>query len=334
MNSEATMRSTRILTITGAIAAGASAFAYAAYRKDLRAAKERLKIDRQVIQSPQGPIEFAESGNGPAVLVVHGAGGGFDQGLDLGRGFLGNDYRLIAPSRFGYLGTPVPADASAEAQADAHARVLDALNIDRVPVIGVSAGGPSAMQFCLRHRDRCTALILVVPLAYAPSESTREAPSPLLAAVLNAIVASDFIFWTMMKVARPTLIKTIAGTPIDVYRNAPAEGRRNVEAVLETILPVSRRAAGIANDTLIATTLTRYPLENIGVPALVISAEDCLYGTCPPSIYTAGQIPGAKLVTFPTGGHLLVGHEDEVRSQITTLLKEVFENRKEPAHAH
>ena len=103
----------RLLPVTGAIAAGATALAFAAYRKEMRAAGRRIAAHRQVIASAQGPIEFAESGNGRAVLLIHGAGGGFDQGLDLGEVFLGDGFRVIAPSRFGYLGTPLPADASA-----------------------------------------------------------------------------------------------------------------------------------------------------------------------------------------------------------------------------
>ena len=94
------MRS-RFLGVSGALAAGASALAYVAYRKDLAAAMERIETDRQFIESSHGPIEFAEAGDGPAVLVIHGAGGGFDQGLDLGAAFLGDGYRVIAPSRFG-----------------------------------------------------------------------------------------------------------------------------------------------------------------------------------------------------------------------------------------
>ena len=43
--------------------------------------------------------------------MVHGAGGGFDQGLELGD-FARAGFRVIAVSRFGYLGTPLPADAA------------------------------------------------------------------------------------------------------------------------------------------------------------------------------------------------------------------------------
>ena len=320
------MRSTasRLSAVTAGLAAGATWLAYAGYRRDIKAARNRIQSDRQILDSAEGPIEFAESGDGPAVFLIHGAGGGFDQGLDLGRAFLGEDYRVIAPSRFGYLGTPLPADASPEAQADAHLRLLDALQLDAVPVIGVSAGAPSAMQLCLRHPERCSALVLIVPLAYAP-ERPAAARSRFFETVLNAIAASDLLFWTATKVARATLVKTILGTPVAAYRNATKDERRSVDQMLATILPISRRIAGIWNEDVVASNLTRYPLEDMRMPTLVISAADDLYGTYRSGLYTAGQVPHGKFVGFTTGGHLLLGHEAEVRAEIASFLKERLE---------
>jgi 2-hydroxy-6-oxonona-2,4-dienedioate hydrolase len=301
-------------------AAGAGAVAYAAYRKDLEAARARLDAQRQVVDSPAGPIEFAESGDGPPVLVIHGAGGGFDQGLDLAAGFLGDGYRAIAPSRFGYLGSPIPEDASPEAQADVYAQLLDALHLETVPVIGVSAGAPSAMQFCLRHPERCSALVLVVPMAWAPDRDDTRRLSPLFVTALEKMASSDLLFWTATRVARPALVKTILGTPVSVYRNAPARERRNLRQTLRGILPISARAAGIRHDGEVASSLRRYDLERIGVPALVISAADDLYDTYESAFHTAEQIPGARFLGFPGGGHLLLGHEASVRTEIRTHL--------------
>src|SRR4029079_14342082 len=77
-----------------------------------------------------------------------------------------SSFKVIAVSRFGYLGTPLPNDASAKAQADAHLCLLNAVGIERVSVVGCSAGAPSAMQFAIRHPDRTAALFLLVPAAY------------------------------------------------------------------------------------------------------------------------------------------------------------------------
>ena len=310
---------TRHLTFTGAVAAGLASGTWFAYRRDINAARHRTEANRQLIDSRHGAIEFAESGNGAAALVVHGAGGGFDQGLLLGRVLLGDGCRIIAPSRFGYLGTPMAGDASPQAQSEAHLRLLDALRLDRVAVVGVSAGAPSAMQLAIRHADRCSALVLVVPLAYAPNGRTAI---PLRRPLVEAMVASDFAFWLATKFAHSALVHKLLGTPIEVYRKATRAERRAVDEVLTIMLPISKRIDGIRNDAVVASTLTRFALEEIRTPTLLIGAADCGYGTYEGCVYTARQIRDARLIAFATGGHLLTGHEDEVRVQIARFLSE------------
>ncbi|HET8797684.1 MAG TPA: alpha/beta hydrolase [Thermoanaerobaculia bacterium] len=326
-------RVSRVLAVTGAAAAGAAALAHSAYRKDLRAALRRIETGRAILELAQNPIEYGEAQSGPPVLVVHGAGGGFDQGLDVGRALLGDGYRIVAPSRFGYLGTPMPADASPEAQAEAHVRLLDALKIERAAAIGISAGAPSAMQFSLRHPERCSALVLVVPMAWAPRPAPVTPPSRLFAIVLEAIASSDFLYWAAMKAARPILLETILATPAHEYRSATMEDRREVDRILAGVLPMSRRAAGIHNDSVISSTLPRYPLEEIHAPTLVLSAANDLYGTYDSGLYTAEQIHRGKFIGFHTGGHLLVGHSAAVRTQITNFLAECLAAEPQPAMA-
>jgi len=91
--------------------------------------------------------------------MIHGTGGGFDQGLHFAQRLAVAGWQVIAPSRFGYLGKPFPADTSSEAQADAFADLLDAMRIERLPVLGGSASALSALQFALRHPRRCSALV-------------------------------------------------------------------------------------------------------------------------------------------------------------------------------
>ena len=109
-----------------------------------------------------------------------------------------------SPCRGSAIGTPLPADASAEAQADAHACLLDALGIERAAIVGGSAGAPSAMQFALRHPDRTAALVLLVPAAYVPREG--GAP-PLLAPrgtrfLFDTALRMDFLFWAAISSRR------------------------------------------------------------------------------------------------------------------------------------
>lgn len=109
----------------------------------------------ELIPTPFGDMEYAVAGEGPSLLMIHGTGGGFDQGLTFADAIIRRGRRIISPSRFGYLRSAFPADPSSENQADAFVRLLDHLKIDRLPVAGGSAGALSAPQFALRHPDRC-----------------------------------------------------------------------------------------------------------------------------------------------------------------------------------
>jgi pimeloyl-ACP methyl ester carboxylesterase len=268
-------------------------------------------------------IEYADTGTGSAVLAIHGAGGGFDQSLDLAKDFLDPGYRVIAPSRFGYLRTPLPADASPMAQADAHACLLDALKLQKVIVVGGSMGAPSAMQLCIRHPDRCSALVLLFPIAFAPPPTNElpSQPSALAQFLMNTTLRSDFAFWSASKLSRDTVMKTIGATPPGDFKNAAPDEQARVLAVLRNIEPISQREKGLKNDAAVAPSVPRYDLEHITAPTLVIAAEDDLFGTFKGGRYTAEHIPGARFTGYPTGGHLLVGHGSDVRRELSEFLR-------------
>ena len=91
-----------------------------------KAALERLLSQSELFETTLGMVEAAQIGQGSAVLISHGSGGGYDMGLWLAR-LVGGPYQYIAPSRFGYLRSPRPADQKPEAQADLYAALLDLL---------------------------------------------------------------------------------------------------------------------------------------------------------------------------------------------------------------
>jgi pimeloyl-ACP methyl ester carboxylesterase len=297
---------------------------YSRYRRDIRQAHERVSTGSEIATTACGPIEFAVSGNGASLLVVHGAGGGYDQGLDFAQPLAEQGFRTIAMSRFGYLRTPQPADASPSAQANAHASLLDALGIERAAIAAASAGAPSAMQFALLHPTRCSALVLLVPAAYAPrSDGASPLQTPAQTHFLfGTALKFDFLFWAAMRLARSTMIEAILATPLAVVENASSEEKRRLNEVLKHVLPIGPRRQGLINDAAVVSTLQRYELERIAVPTLVIGIADCLFGTYAPARYTAEHIPGARFIGYETGGHLWVGHHREIVHEIAAFLTE------------
>lgn len=292
------------------------------FERDLAIAAARAARGSVVLATRCGPIEVQQAGEGIPLLMIHGSGGGHDQGMAWARPLVQQGVRVIAMSRFGYLRTPRPGDASPEAQADAHVCLLDALGIARAAVMGVSAGGPSAMQTAIRHPERVSALVLVVPIAYKPGNVADSAPpvSDDKDALLLRLLGSDFLFWSTLHVARDPLIRHLLATPPEQMAAASEQERARVNDLADRILPVSRRAAGLRDDTRLGKHLGPYSLESIHVPTLVVSARDDGFGTYAAARYTASRIPGAKFVGFNKGGHLLVGHDEAVQAEIARLL--------------
>ena len=312
--------------VAGLILFGAgAAWTASRFSKDMQLARAHAAQGSVLLQTRCGPIEYQEAGAGLPLLAVHGSGGGHDQGMAFAGGLATQGIRVIAMSRFGYLRTPMPANASAGAQADAHVCLLDALGIAKAAVMGGSAGAPSALQMALRHPNRVSALVLLVPLTYKPpTQADSAAPMPpWIEHLMMRMIASDFLFWTALHVARDQVIKTVLATPPELLKTASASEQARINAMLHNILPVSGRAQGLISDTAVGKHLTPSPLHTVRVPTLIISARDDRYGTFASAQYTASRIAGAEFIGFDSGGHTWVGHNDEVMAAIVKLLAQI-----------
>jgi 2-hydroxy-6-oxonona-2,4-dienedioate hydrolase len=111
------------------------------------------------------------------------------------------------------------------------------------------------------------------------------------------------------------------GTDPAVLRAADSSEKARVQQILDHLLPVSLRLAGMNFDIKTAATYEPYPLEKISCPVLTISAEDDRFGTATRAKYIAAHVPGAKVILFPTGGHALVGHYGDALRDITSFLR-------------
>lgn len=288
-------------------------------RADLRAARHRLQGRSATIQTAAGRMEYAVVGNGPPLLMIHGTGGGFDQGLLFSEKVAASGVRVIAPSRFGYLDSSFPADHSSEAQADAFVPLLDHLKLAKVVVAGGSAGALSAVEFALRHPNRTSALILIVPAANVQGRDPNEM-SPAQEWVVRRLVTSDFLYWVARKTMPKRLIGFLLATDPALLNQVPRDEQQRAYRVLDQMLPISARWRGMLNDADLAGHPARIDFRRLRVPILVISAEDDRFGTAATSKAIAKQIPSAKLLLFPNGGHIPLGHDQDSARAITQFV--------------
>ncbi|WP_079255016.1 alpha/beta fold hydrolase [Halococcus hamelinensis] len=129
--------------------------------------RDGLNARSDIRQTSHGPIEVSTTGTGFPVIALHGTPGGHDQGALVGRPSTENGVQLIAPSRPGYLRTPLDSGRTFESQADLVVALLDELDLEKAIIVGISGGGPPALQVALRHPERAAGLIMVSAVSKA-----------------------------------------------------------------------------------------------------------------------------------------------------------------------
>lgn len=274
-------------------------------REDYR---ECLAEIPRTVASPLGPIEYAQRGDGERVLAVHGTLGGWDQGLVSAEYLRVNGFRIIAPSRPGYLGTPLSTGKAFPQQGDALAALLDALKIDQIAVFAVSGGGPAAYELAARHPDRVARLVQVDAVCI---------PGPIPRAG-SELFARDILIkaqiWMLHHAPRQTLaiLMRLAGTEskgvvadrAQALAAIPARTEA-MEATFRSSLGAARRRTGMKNDF---TKLSPAQLEAITCPTLIVHGRSDK--SVPPASaeYAHAHITGSELY-WMDGSHLAFGLE-------------------------
>jgi pimeloyl-ACP methyl ester carboxylesterase len=280
-----------------------------AYQRDMARSYERIHGRAQVVGSPFGDIEVLQGGSpgGPAVLLVHGSGGGYDQGELLAQAALGRGttLRWIAPSRFGYLRSTFRPGSTFDDQAHAFAFLLDRLGVQRVAVVALSHGGPSALLFAVLHPERVSSLTLV-SAGVAASQADAQAQANDKGSALMAIFQQDWRYWAMTHAMRGWFLE-LMGVSAAVSASLTPGQRQLADEVIDFMNPVAPRAAGVVFDNR-----ARMPNERIAAiraPTLILHARDDGLQLFHNAEFAARHIPAARLVDFERGGHLLLAVE-------------------------
>ncbi len=280
------------------------------YQRDIQAAQSRLSaVDRTRIATAFGDIEFTERGTGEPLLVSHGIFQGCESVL-LFRGLF-PDRHLIAPSRFGYLGSDIPPRTTPADQADAFTALIDALGIAEIDVVGVSAGTTSVLQLALRHPERVKHLVVLS--GNLPGSPTAVV-QPSWARFLNRQVP----LW-LMKTFLPSTMAFLCGVP----RRLPmtSDDARFVAEFVDSLFPITPRVQGVDFDSFVSNAdVNNYDLEAIRVPTLIVHTKDDPLVSFEAAERAAERIPGTRLVALETGGHLLLGQTDTVRRELAAFL--------------
>jgi pimeloyl-ACP methyl ester carboxylesterase len=247
-----------------------------------------------------GSLNYLDQGQGEVILSVHGLFGGYDQAYENVKNRESKN-RLLAPSRFGYLGSAVKGTGTPEEQAVAFDELLEYLELDQVFVLATSAGGTSAIRFALDYPERVKGLILfcsAMPVNEKPETylEYQAPPEPLL---------SDYAMYLISP-----LMPALMGMPA---------------STVETILPISERKAGVVLDGKLTNpdmerNFDKYPIEELNLPVLILHSEDDPVANFEKVKNVQHRFPNLTLVTFPDGGHMMTGHGAEIEQALDVFL--------------
>lgn len=236
------------------------------------------------------------------ILSVHGIFGGYDQAYDTCKDFC-SDYRIIAPSRFGYLGSDVSGDGTPARQAAAYVELLDKLGIDKVYLLATSAGGSVAIRFALDYPQRAKGLILycsAMPPVEKPEKYAEYAgPPPFL--------CNDYIMFLLSPMFDPIM----GMEPSTIYSMLPINDRK-VGVILD---------ASVTNPDM-ARDFGEYPIEDLQVPTLIFHAKDDKLASYIETEKAVARFPNCTFISFESGGHLLTGHAEEIKETVSDFVED------------
>ena len=268
----------------------------------------RIGETSKLLETALGPVEYSTWGQGPAVLVVHGSPGGYDQSLTFAKLIGSQRCSFIALSRPGYLQTPLRVGQTPEQQADLYATLLDALGIERAAVIGISGGGPSSLQFALRYPERCRGLALISTVSGRYDEVELRRALPRVRRFFNQIysklITLDPLLYLLLPVARMQPDHLISAE------------------LLQSVMLYRLRRVGYENDMAQFAALSPYPLEQIAVPTFVVHGTGDTEVPFEHAKRLASEIPNVKLLTINNGKHLtFYTHSHIVMPELRTFLE-------------
>ncbi len=270
--------------------------------------------DSIVVPTDDGAeINVMRAGEGPTVVVVHGITSNADDWGPVARRLVEGGHRIIGVNQRGHGSSTVGSDGFGAARLGRDVKqVLAALDLHDVVLVGHSMGGIAAMSYAVDHpddlADRVVGLCLVATVADTTTVDGRVGiaviagrPSTALGGDHPVIDnarrrAARFVFgrkpnWKLM------------GHAVDTALRCPDETR--VEAA---------RA-------LLGYDITAR-LGSIDVPTTVICGTADLVTRYSKNTAIAEAIPGARMVTAPGAGHMLLWETpDMVADEIAALVR-------------
>jgi pimeloyl-ACP methyl ester carboxylesterase len=263
-----------------------------------------------IIETPVGPIQYADSGRPkPPVLVISPGGANFHRMFaDISK----EDYRVITFGRPGAYGTPITVGRSIEAQADAAAILLETLGIEKAAVVGVSGSGPTVLQFVLRHPEKTRCLVMLVGITKKWSQESWSSK-------FERMLIKDFPMYIFYLFSCLVGWKRFLKSYLKQFGCDPKVAlgtEEGVQILIDYVLmasPPSLLKPLIDADFELHPELPDYPLEQIDVPTIAFYCPSDTVVPFEHGLNLRDRIKNIEFHSIEHGGHFINMDRDQLR---------------------
>jgi pimeloyl-ACP methyl ester carboxylesterase len=262
--------------------------------------KYALPTSQRFEPAPGLRIHYTDEGNrnGRTLIFVHG----FAASVHAWRPWierLRSDHRLIAIDLPGHGLTEAPADyrASLDSNAELVGKLADHVGVARFVLAGNSMGGAVSLVFAMKHPERLEGLVLVDAAGWPGEEGEERGGPPGMFALFNNPLGRGIIKWF-----DPRMFAT--GGLKSAYLDETLVTKDLVNRYGELALAPGHRDILLTQNSRSDALSSPASFAEIIVPTLVMSGEQDKLIPVDDSRAIAAAIPGAKLITYPDGGHV------------------------------
>ncbi|MCL2014666.1 MAG: alpha/beta hydrolase [Defluviitaleaceae bacterium] len=232
----------------------------------LESMTEQAYKDAKYIETKIGKVHYTDAGKGSIILHSHGSPAGADVGLLFFDDYAKDKFRIITPSRPGFLGTSLDLGTSIEAQADFFKHFLDSLGIKEVFIHAWSGGGPPAIKFAIKYPKYTKGLILFCAVSHKWVHKIT---------IFEKMILNDrgiWLFWNLSKIFRENFRQKIAKELGVDYDYVKKDSKRLflLDKFFEMTAPPSLRNEGSFNDIKMYSEMGNFDFGEIKVPTLAL----------------------------------------------------------------
>jgi 4,5:9,10-diseco-3-hydroxy-5,9,17-trioxoandrosta-1(10),2-diene-4-oate hydrolase len=274
-------------------------------------------ITERTITVAGKPIFFAETGRGPAVVMLHGGGPGASGVSNYSRNIdaLAQRFRVIVPDMPGYGRSTKDIDQSDPFGylADMIRGLLDELGLGTAHLIGNSYGGAAALRLALDTPHRVDKLVLMGPGGIG---TTRAAPTAGLKSLLSYYGGDGPSRTKLETFIRNYLVYEGASVPAELIDSRYAA---SIDPEVVADPPLRRPSGPMALRTLWRMDLTRDSrLAHLRTPTLVLWGRDDKVNRPAGGPMLVNLMPNAELVMTSRTGHWMQWERAELFNRLVT----------------